>query len=163
VDAPVGEVVVRIVAHLRDLRPDVVVTHDQHGGATGHLDHVRTHEVTVAAVRAAGDAGFRPDLGEAWTPRSLHLATHPHSARRMLTDVIGARRTVHTVPDEQATALDVSAWLDQKVAAIVAHRSEVERGALPGLVAGMAAAERRRLLGTEWYVRTPVARAGHTG
>ncbi|WP_457207028.1 PIG-L deacetylase family protein [Nocardioides sp. P5_C9_2] len=155
-DAPVDEVVRRVVALVRELRPEVVVTHDGHGGATGHPDHVRTHQVTVLAARAAGDPLQLPGTGEPWTPQSLLLATHPHSARRMLADTIGARKALHTTSDDEATPLDVAPWLDQKVAAILCHRAEVARGALPGQVAAMSPEACRALLGTEWYVRTPV-------
>jgi N-acetyl-1-D-myo-inositol-2-amino-2-deoxy-alpha-D-glucopyranoside deacetylase len=56
------------------------------------------------------------------------------------------------VPDQDiATRLDVTPWLEQKVAAVLAHRCEVERGALPGLVAGLSPDDRARLLATEWY------------
>ena len=44
-------------------------------------------------------------------------------------------------------------WLDAKVAAVLAHRSEVQRGALPGLIAGMTRDARATLLATEWYLR----------
>lgn len=138
VDVPVEEAADRLLVHVRDVRPDVVVTHDPHGGITGHPDHRRTHEV---AVRAAGRAGV-PVL----------LATHPHSARALIGGLVGSRRLVHTVPDEDASALDVRPWLDTKVAAVLAHRGEVDRGALPGVVAGLSPADRARLLGTEWYV-----------
>ena len=60
---------------------------------------------------------------------------------------------MHTVADDDATALDVTPWLEQKVGAILAHRTEVQRGALPGLVADPSQEERRCLLATEWYVR----------
>ncbi len=152
-DAPVDDVVRRLVAIIREVRPELVVTHDVHGGATGHPDHAHTHRVTVQAMRAAGDEGAHPEAGDPWRPGALHLATHPHSARAMLTDIIGARRAVHTVADGDATALDVTPWLEQKVGAILAHRTEVQRGALPGLVADLSQEERRRLLATEWYVR----------
>ncbi|WP_234410880.1 hypothetical protein [Nocardioides terrigena] len=56
------------------------------------------------------------------------------------------------MPDGQVDVrLDVTPWLDTKVAAVLAHRSEVRRGALPGLVDGLAADARVELLGTEWY------------
>lgn len=153
-DVPLDEVVARIVAHVRELRPEVVITHDGHGGATGHPDHVRTHQATVRAVSAAGDPRLHLGTGEPWTPHELCLATHPHSARPMLVETIGVRRALHTTPDDEAVPLDVTPWLDQKVAAVLCHRAEVARGALPGRVAAMGSPERRALLGTEWYVRT---------
>lgn len=140
----VGEAVDRLVEHLRDVRPDVIVTHDAHGGLTGHPDHVRTHGLTVLAVQRSG-------IGR------LALATHPHSSRARITRIAGTRRTVHTVPDDEVTStLDVTPWLQQKVAAVLAHRSEVARGALAGVVAGLPAADRAALLGTEWYAGHPV-------
>jgi N-acetyl-1-D-myo-inositol-2-amino-2-deoxy-alpha-D-glucopyranoside deacetylase len=42
-----------LVAVLREVRPHVVVTYPADGGY-GHPDHVRAHDVTVAAVAAAG-------------------------------------------------------------------------------------------------------------
>jgi N-acetyl-1-D-myo-inositol-2-amino-2-deoxy-alpha-D-glucopyranoside deacetylase len=72
-------------------------------------------------------------------------------------EVFGERRALHTVPDDQvALALDVTPWLEQKIAAVMAHRAEVERGALPGLVAGLPPTIRERLLGTEWYTVRPL-------
>ena len=48
-----------LVAELvRDLRPDVVVTYDEHGGY-GHPDHVQTHRVTRRALELL-DAAHRP-------------------------------------------------------------------------------------------------------
>lgn len=68
---------------------------------------------------------------------------------------------MRTVPDGRVTAtVDVTPWLAQKLAAVLAHRTEVERGAAPGLIAALPASERERLLGTEWYIRhDPVATA----
>jgi N-acetyl-1-D-myo-inositol-2-amino-2-deoxy-alpha-D-glucopyranoside deacetylase len=61
---------------------------------------------------------------------------------------------VHTVPDEKITTrLDVTPWLETKVAAVVAHRTEVERGALPALIAGLPPDSREKPLSTEWYLR----------
>jgi N-acetyl-1-D-myo-inositol-2-amino-2-deoxy-alpha-D-glucopyranoside deacetylase len=108
----------------------------------------------VLAAEAAGLGLVYPEAGAPRQPRALYLATHPFSALSALREVIGARKAVYAVPDEQVTTrLDVSDWLDQKVAAILAHRTEVERGALPGLVASLAPDARQSLLSTEWYVR----------
>ena len=73
---------------------------------------------------------------------------------RRLGDIIGVGKAAYSVPDDQVAAtLDVTPWLETKVAAVLAHRGEVKRGALPGLIAGMARDDRATLLGTEWYLR----------
>lgn len=153
-DAPLDESVGRLVAHIRQFRPEIVVTHDAYGGVTGHPDHVHTHRVTALAVQAAGLERLYPEAGDPWQPSALYLATHPHSALEALGGLARAGKAMHTVPDERITAtIDVSAWLEQKWAAVLTHRSEVERGAAPGLLAGFPAAVRERILSTEWYIR----------
>ena len=154
VDAPLDEVVRALVAHIRAFRPEVVATHDAYGGLTGHADHVHTYRVTLLATQAAGLEQMYPDAGEPWRPQALYLATHPESVVAGLRDVVGAQRAVHGVPDEQVTEhLDVTPWLDAKIAAILAHRTEVERGAVPGLVAAAPPEARRAMLATEWFIR----------
>ncbi|MFD5394279.1 PIG-L family deacetylase [Streptomyces sp. NPDC127097] len=161
-EAPLDEAVGRVVTHIRAFRPDIMVTHDAYGGLPGHPDHVHTHRVTMLAAQAAGLAQLYPDAGAPWQPHALYLATHPHSAVPALREVIGTRKAVYSVPDEQVSAtVDVSPWIEQKIAAVLAHRSEVERGALPGLIAGLPPDARERLFATEWYIRhtliTPAA------
>ncbi|MFJ8592096.1 PIG-L deacetylase family protein [Streptomyces sp. NPDC093598] len=158
-DAPLDEAVGQLVAHLRDFRPEIVVTHDAYGGLTGHEDHVHTHRVTALAVQAAGLERLYPDAGEPWQPSALYLSTHPHTAVRAWGGHLAhVGKTLRTVPDERVTAtVDVAPWLDQKVAAVLAHRSEVARGAAPGMIAALSERERERLLGTEWYTRHGLA------
>ncbi|MHA5054532.1 PIG-L deacetylase family protein [Streptomyces sp. SD15] len=158
-DAPLDEAVRRLVAHIREFRPEIMVTHDAYGGLTGHPDHVHTHRVTVLAAQAAGLEQLYPDAGSPWLPRALYLATHPHSAVPVLRDVVGAHKAVYSVPDEQVTAtVNVGPWMEQKIAAVLAHRTEVRRGAVPGLIAGLPQDARERLFSTEWYIRhTPAA------
>ncbi|MFJ9821532.1 PIG-L family deacetylase [Streptomyces sp. NPDC101151] len=158
-DAPLDEAVRRLVAHIREFRPEVMVTHDAYGGLTGHPDHVHTHRVTILAAQAAGLEQLYPDSGAPWQPRALYLATHPHSAVPALRNLVGTQKTVYSVPDEQVTAtVDVGPWMEQKIAAVLAHRTEVERGAVPGLIAGLPQDTRELLFSTEWYIRhTPVS------
>lgn len=156
-DAPLDEAVHRVVTHIREFRPEALVTFDAHGGLTGHPDHVHTHRVTLLAAEAAGTDVY-PDAGRPWTPSAVYLATQPCSSVKGIEEIIGARRAVYATSDEQVTdRVDVSPWLDQKLAAILAHRSEVERGALPGIIARLSPPARGELLSTEWFVRRPVA------
>ncbi|MEU3668358.1 PIG-L deacetylase family protein [Streptomyces virginiae] len=154
-DAPLDQTVRDLVAHLREFRPEIVITHDAYGGLTGHPDHLHTHRITALAVHAAGLELLYPDTGAPWSPSALYLATHPHTAAQALRGhLIAPGRVLHSVPDNQITAtLDVSPWLDQKTAAILAHRTEVERGAVPGLIAALPPDTRKQVLSTEWYIR----------
>jgi len=154
-EAPLDEAVGRLVAHIREFRPEVVVTHDAYGGLSGHPDHVHTHRVTVLAVQAAGWGRLYPEAGAPWQPGALYLAAHPDSAARALGGVLlRPGRAMYSVPDEWITAaVDVSPWIEQKLDAVLAHRSEVERGALPGRLAALSPGERAGLMSTEWYVR----------
>ncbi|KOV64819.1 membrane protein [Streptomyces sp. NRRL WC-3618] len=161
-DAPLDEAVGHLVAHIREFRPEIMVTHDAYGGLTGHEDHVHTHRVTLLAVQAAGLERLYPDAGEPWQPSALYLATHPHSAIPVWGGHLAPTgKAMRSVPDEWITAtVDVSPWLEQKIAAVLAHRTEVERGAAPGLIASLSASEQERMLSTEWYIRHNLVSTG---
>jgi N-acetyl-1-D-myo-inositol-2-amino-2-deoxy-alpha-D-glucopyranoside deacetylase len=51
VRADPAEAAAMVAAHIRALRPDVVVTYDPHGGYA-HPDHIQTHRVTMSALSA---------------------------------------------------------------------------------------------------------------
>jgi mycothiol S-conjugate amidase len=70
-----------LVRVMREFRPHVVVTYDENGGYP-HPDHIRCHEVSVAAFEAAGDPDRFPDAGEPWQPLKLYY-THGFSRKRM--------------------------------------------------------------------------------
>jgi LmbE family N-acetylglucosaminyl deacetylase len=54
ISAPQSEVVAKIAALIREIKPQVVVTFDPMGGY-GHPDHIATHKATVEAFHTAGD------------------------------------------------------------------------------------------------------------
>ena len=49
----------------------MLTTYDEKGGYP-HPDHIRCHEVSVAAFEAAGDPERFPDAGEPWQPLKLY-------------------------------------------------------------------------------------------
>lgn len=55
---PIG----RVVALIREIRPQVVITHDNTGGYF-HPDHIHCCKITTAAFFAAGDEAQYPDCG----------------------------------------------------------------------------------------------------
>ncbi|MET9228217.1 mycothiol conjugate amidase Mca [Lentzea sp. NPDC003310] len=68
---PLEESVPSLVEAIRDFRPHVVVTYDENGGYP-HPDHIRTHEISMAALDAAADASYKPELGEAWETQKVY-------------------------------------------------------------------------------------------
>jgi LmbE family N-acetylglucosaminyl deacetylase len=56
------EAVGRVVRLIREIRPQVVITHDETGGYF-HPDHIFCWQVTTAAFHAAGDATAYPEIG----------------------------------------------------------------------------------------------------
>ncbi|WP_234101715.1 PIG-L deacetylase family protein, partial [Streptomyces venezuelae] len=151
VDAPLDEAVGRLVAHIRQVQPDIVIGHDVFGQLTGHPDHRRAHQITLLAVEAAGLPHLYPDAGEPWQPAALYAATHPESGVRLLGPRLqSVGKTVHAAPEAYVTTtVDVSPWAAVKWEAILAHRSEAARPRpLPGLLARLPEAERTEIIGT---------------
>jgi mycothiol S-conjugate amidase len=70
--APLDEAVGRLVAIVRRERPQVVVTYGDDQRGYPHPDHLRAHEVTVAAFDAAGDPDAYPDAGSPHQPLKLY-------------------------------------------------------------------------------------------
>ncbi|MER7015420.1 mycothiol conjugate amidase Mca [Saccharopolyspora sp. NPDC000359] len=68
---PTEVAVAALVAVIREFRPHVVITYDESGGYP-HPDHIKTHQVAVAAFDAAGDPARHPDAGAAWQPLKLY-------------------------------------------------------------------------------------------
>jgi mycothiol S-conjugate amidase len=77
----VDEQVEALVAVIREFRPHVLVTYDERGGYP-HPDHIRTHEISVAAFDAAGDPDRHPQAGVPWQPLKLYYS-HGFSRARL--------------------------------------------------------------------------------
>lgn len=76
--APLEEATERLVRLVRSFRPHVMTTYDERGGYP-HPDHIRCHEVSVAAFEAAGDPERFPEAGEPWQVAKLY---YHHSFNR---------------------------------------------------------------------------------
>ena len=70
-----------LVALMREFRPHAVVTYDENGGYP-HPDHIRCHEISVAAFAAAGDPARFPEAGPVWQPLKLYYS-HGFSRARL--------------------------------------------------------------------------------
>jgi N-acetyl-1-D-myo-inositol-2-amino-2-deoxy-alpha-D-glucopyranoside deacetylase len=132
------EAVRELVAVLREVRPQVVVTYDSNGGY-GHPDHIQAHRVTVAAVDAAADPAFAPETGEPWEVAKLYWTAFPKSVLQAGIDHLKASGETNffgvdsaddlpfgNADEEVTTEVDASDHLDAKVAAMRAHATQIE-------------------------------------
>ncbi|HKN97981.1 MAG TPA: mycothiol conjugate amidase Mca [Pseudonocardiaceae bacterium] len=79
---PLEEPTAALVQLVREFRPHVLVTYDENGGYP-HPDHIRCHEISVAAFDAAGDPDQFPEAGAPWQPLKLYYS-HGFSRAKML-------------------------------------------------------------------------------
>jgi N-acetyl-1-D-myo-inositol-2-amino-2-deoxy-alpha-D-glucopyranoside deacetylase len=81
--APLEEVAGRAVKIIREIKPDVVITHNS-GGGYGHPDHIATHNATVKAFSAAGDPECYPEAGPVFQPGKLYFLVRPRRLMKIM-------------------------------------------------------------------------------
>ena len=116
--APTDTIRRQLVEVIRAVRPQAVVTFDPNGSNL-HPDHVAISRFTSDAVAAAGDGRWFPELGAAHAvPRLLWtLPVRPW-------DVM--RRTEPALEPGADFVLDVSAFVERKRSALLAHRTQMQ-------------------------------------
>jgi mycothiol S-conjugate amidase len=70
--ASLEEAVGRLVAVIRRVRPQVMVAYGPDQRGYPHPDHLRVHDVAVAAFDAAAEPSFLSEGGEPWAPARLY-------------------------------------------------------------------------------------------
>jgi N-acetyl-1-D-myo-inositol-2-amino-2-deoxy-alpha-D-glucopyranoside deacetylase len=161
VNQDLDEVVRKIVAILREVRPQVLVTYNEIG-FYGHPDHVRAHQAALAAVDAASDPTYEPDVGPAHAVSKIYYTAMPRSfleaARTMSKefgfdedDFISEEELMNIATDDAniTTSIDVTAFVDRKFQALAAHLSQL--GTTKQLL-GIPEDLRPFAMGTEHYV-----------
>ncbi len=87
VNAPLDDVAGRIIKIIRELKPQVVLTHDPCGDY-GHPDHVAVHKATVEAFHAAGDSNRYPGSGTPFQPQKLYFTVFPRALIKLAVRVL---------------------------------------------------------------------------
>lgn len=72
--APIAEAVERLVAVIRRVRPQVILTYGDDQQGYPHPDHLRVHDISIEAWDGAGDSERFPDAGDPWTPLKLYYS-----------------------------------------------------------------------------------------
>ena len=133
--AELGEATGRLVAVLRRERPQVVITYSDDQARYPHPDHLRVHDVSVAAFDAAGDPGAHPELGEPWQPLKLYyyswsrartVAVHEKMLELGLESPYGPDRLEGPSQDHRITTrVDVAEWYEARRRALLAHATQI--------------------------------------
>jgi LmbE family N-acetylglucosaminyl deacetylase len=79
----IDEVAGRVVRYIRELKPDVVLTHDPIGGYK-HPDHIHIHKATKLAFEKADDTSFHPEAGPPFKPRALYYQVFSRTLLRVM-------------------------------------------------------------------------------
>jgi N-acetyl-1-D-myo-inositol-2-amino-2-deoxy-alpha-D-glucopyranoside deacetylase len=141
-DGELTEQTEQLVAIIREVRPQIILTYDENGGY-GHPDHIRAHDVAIAAYDAAADPAAFPSAGDAWPVAKLYASAVPYSSLRRAAEFmskidipgnpfasVGQLPPVEAlpfgVPDDAVTArIDARELVEAKVAAMRAHRTQL--------------------------------------
>ena len=166
--APFAQVAGQIVALIRAIKPQVVITFNPYGGY-GHPDHIACHHATLAAFEASGNPTLFPEQIAAglpaWQADRLYYNTFPTAMMRMFLTAMRLRgrdpRKVGVNQDVDfvrvlenvtpiTTTIDSTSFYDRKVLAWQAHKSQgggsVRWAAVPLWI-------RRRMSGQEFFTR----------
>lgn len=143
-NADVDEAAKKLAAIIRDLRPTVIVTDNEHGGY-GHPDHIMSHRITVRAWPLAADANSALP-GDPWEPARLYvMASNARPWERMIelmreegldTSEIEKRmrrqrrrrreREREIPPTPITAAIDVSEHVEIRQRALLSHRTQIQ-------------------------------------
>ncbi|HUF38515.1 MAG TPA: PIG-L family deacetylase [Anaerolineales bacterium] len=141
---PVEEVAAHLAQLIREIRPQVVITHDPIGNYL-HPDHIACNRAATLAFELAGDPSALPETGHpAWQPARLYYNTFPKRMFRWFVRVaplfrfdprrfgrnedIDLVELVETGDFPVHTRIDYRRYAAARDAAAACHKSQLESG-----------------------------------
>ena len=129
------EAVARLVAVIRRVKPQVVVTYSDDQQGYPHPDHLAVHDITAPACVVAGDPAYRPDLGKPWRPQKIYysawarvrmLAFHQAFLDRGLTSPYDDKWFERPATDHRITTrINIAPQYSRRCDALRAHATQV--------------------------------------
>ncbi|MGB0385875.1 MAG: PIG-L family deacetylase [Ardenticatenaceae bacterium] len=137
VQADTDEITGQLVALMRDLQPDVVITFEPFGWY-GHPDHQAVSRWATSAYTLVSDPSAYPEMGHAWQPQSLfHAVIRFSNFQSVIQEAkeggfieeegFGIELPLEKLLEIEAQVthvLDVRAQFDTKRRATTAHRTQ---------------------------------------
>ncbi len=135
-NASLDEAVERLVAVVRRVEPHVMVTYPEEQRDYPHPDHLRVHEISVAAFEAAGDPERYPEAGPPWTPLKLYYTVWPRRRTLEMHEKFLELGLESPFDDERlermrreepvTTSIDLAGFTDVRAEALRAHATQVD-------------------------------------
>jgi mycothiol S-conjugate amidase len=134
--ADLDEAVGRLVEIIRRERPQVMITYNEDQQGYPHPDHIRVHDISVAAFDAAAEASKYPDAGEPWQVSKLYysvwsrarmVATHEKFLELGLESPFDEKWFARPNHDDNVTtSIEISDYGDVRRQALLAHATQID-------------------------------------
>jgi len=134
--ADLDEATGRLVAVIREHRPQVLLSYGDDQRSYPHPDHLRVHEISVLAFDRAGDPDWYPDLGEPYQPLKLYYSTWSKGRVLAVHEALIAKNGVSPYderwldrPDQDdriTTRIDIAPFQGVRSAALRAHATQID-------------------------------------
>jgi mycothiol S-conjugate amidase len=135
-NADLDEAVGRLVEIIRREQPQVILTYGDEQSHYPHPDHIRVHDISLPAFDLAGDASYRPDLGDPFTPLKLYysvwsrarfVAMHDKFVELGLESPFGTDWFDRPDQDDRiTTSVPIDDFYDVRLEALLAHATQVD-------------------------------------
>lgn len=136
--APLLDATARLVAVVRRVRPQVMVIYPAYQTSYPHPDHIKAHEIGLAAFEASGDPEAFPDAGPVWQPAKLYYTLWSKRRSMAIAEKLAElglqdpwteerrKKVAETPQEEVTTVVDVAAWARVREEALLAHETQVD-------------------------------------
>jgi mycothiol S-conjugate amidase len=126
----------RLVEVIRAERPQVIITYADNQEFYPHPDHLKVHDIGVAAFEAAGDPDRFPELGDPWQPLKLYYSMWSRARIEALHEAFVAAGLESPFDekwfspvwndDRITTRVEVRDFYDVRVQALRAHATQID-------------------------------------
>ncbi len=134
--APFDEAVEKLVRIVRRVRPQVIVGYGEDHSGYPHPDHIKAHEIAVAAFESAGEPGQFEGSGPAHQPLKLYytvwsrrriVETHEKFLELGLESPYDDRWFERPDQEDQiTTSIDLTGYEDVRSEALLAHATQID-------------------------------------
>ena len=134
--ADIDEATGRLVALIRQHRPQVILTYNDDQRGYPHPDHLRVHDISILAFDRAGDPAWYPELGEPWQVSKMYYTLWAKQRIEIVHNAL-LEKFGESPFDENwlkrssqdhriTTRLEISKYLPARTQSLLAHATQID-------------------------------------